>query len=84
MSVRSLVAAAFDAKNKKVADLEKRNLFLESKLNELIDLAKSAPLETNVCMCGDEMDKHGQYSDHAPVDVWDHAFGCFLESLNTK
>lgn len=62
-------------------ELLAENQRLKAQLQELIDLAKGAPLGTNVCMCGASMDEHPDY-DHSAVDVWDHVFSVFLDKHN--
>lgn len=64
-------------------ELLAENQRLKAQLQELIDLAKGAPLSSNVCMCGASMDEHPDY-DHAAVDVWDYAFSAFLEKHNLE
>lgn len=46
---------------------------LQARVAELEDLFKYAQVQSGVCMCGEEMHKHGYFSDHTPFDVWDHA-----------
>ena len=46
---------------------------LQARVAELYDLIKYAQVDSGVCMCGDDIKDHNQYSGHSPVDVWDHA-----------
>lgn len=81
MRVSEKVANVFESQNAKIEALEKRNLYLEAKLKELIDLAEGAPLESGVCLCGDRVDEHTLAHGHNAVDIWDHCFERFQTSL---
>ena len=53
---------------------------LQARVAELYDLIKYAQVDSGVCMCGDDIKDHNQYSGHSPVDVWDHA----VEQINKE
>lgn len=65
--------------DERVLALTQQNEALKAQLHELIELAKGAPIGSNVCLCGEEMDTHSVMSDHTPIDIWDHAFSTFLK-----
>lgn len=79
---RVWLAAKTVVRNAELERLQDRNVYLESKLDEIITLAEGAPLETGVCMCGDPVEDHNFSSGHSPVDIWDHAFSKFREGLD--
>ena len=53
---------------------------LQARVAELESFINQAPVETGVCMCGDDIKDHNQASGHSPVDVWDHA----VEQINKE
>jgi len=53
---------------------------LQVRVAELYDLIKYAQVDSGVCMCGDDIKDHNQYSGHMPLDIWDHA----VEQINKE
>ena len=45
---------------------------LQARVAELESFINQAPVETGVCMCGEEMYRHGSQPNHTPMDSWDY------------
>ena len=65
---------------KTIKELREQNEKLQARVAELESFINQAPVETGVCMCGDDIKDHNQASGHSPVDVWDHA----VEQINKE
>lgn len=65
---------------KTIKELREQNEKLQARVAELYDLIKYAQVDSGVCMCGDDIKDHNQYSGHMPLDIWDHA----VEQINKE
>jgi hypothetical protein len=45
---------------------------LQARVAELESFINQAPVETGVCMCGEEMYRHSSQPNHTPMDSWDY------------
>jgi hypothetical protein len=45
---------------------------LQERVAELESFINQAPVETGVCMCGEEMYRHSSQPNHTPMDSWDY------------
>jgi len=45
---------------------------LQARVAELEPFINQAPVETGVCMCGEEMYRHSSQPNHTPMDSWDY------------
>ena len=45
---------------------------LQARVSELEAFINEAPVETGVCMCGEEMYRHSSQPNHTPMDSWDY------------
>jgi len=45
---------------------------LQVRVAELESFINQAPVETGVCMCGEEMYRHSSQPNHTPMDSWDY------------
>lgn len=50
----------------------------------LIAFMENAPVNSGVCCCGDDMNRHGNpmACGHSPVDMWDHSVICWREDID--
>jgi hypothetical protein len=72
----AMTGEGLDRKSDIAAELAHRDIQidqLQARVAELYDLIKYAQVDSGVCMCGDDIRDHNQYSGHSLVDVWDHA-----------
>jgi len=51
-----------------IAEIER----LQARVAELESFINQAPVETGVCMCGEEMYRHSSQPNHTPMDSWDY------------
>ena len=55
-----------------IRDQDYENEKLQARVAELESFINQAPVETGVCMCGEEMYRHGSQPNHTPMDSWDY------------
>jgi hypothetical protein len=53
--------------------LTEREAAYKKQRDDLLAFMQSAPVSSGVCCCGSDMEKHGMYDGHSPVDTWDYA-----------
>ena len=57
---------------------------LQARVAELESFINQAPVETGVCMCGEEMYRHGSQPNHTPMDSWDYERDLILRNDAAK
>ena len=57
---------------------------LQARVAELESFINQAPVETGVCMCGEEMYRHSSQPNHTPMNSWDYERDLILRNEASK
>ena len=73
-----------ESEQRMISQMAGENERLQARVAELESFINQAPVETGVCMCGEEMYRHSSQPNHTPMNSWDYERDLILRNEASK